>query len=145
MAQNSYLIEVADTIREQIIAGVGINVYWSWGVSNVGAAYFKGEPSLLLAVNGLLHKGLVVITLDDSDTYSIRLFDSQGKEVSCTTDVYCEEIGSLLDSLVERKAEWTEQEYSAELAKLPANEQPFDNVEINVLDGVGTLVSISNF
>lgn len=145
MAQNSYLIEVADTIREQIIAGVGINVYWSWGVSNVGAAYFKGEPSLLLAVNGLLHKGLVVITLDDSDTYSIRLFDSQGKEVSCTTDVYCEEIGSLLDSLVERKAEWTELEYSAELAKLPANEQPFDNVEINVLDGVGTLVSISNF
>lgn len=146
MAQNSYLVGIADTILHQIIAGVGISTYWSWGVANVGAAYFKDQPSLLLAVNGLLHKGLALVSYDDSsDTYVVRLFDKDGKETRCVSDLYCDNIGETLDSVVERDPEWSQEEYAERLENLPPNEKPFDNVEVNVIDGYGTLLSISNF
>lgn len=86
----------------------------SWGVSKRIAMIYENRATLALRVNGVLHKGWVYVSLDEGrDCYVITLLSSNKKKVvSVRDEVYCEELGGVIDNLVERKEEWTDEQYA---------------------------------
>lgn len=120
----SYLMQVAQTAMEQILCEVGSNVVASWGVHGWGCGTIKNIngvicPCLILKVSGLIHTGLVVVALNEaSDVYEVRLMTQTGEPVGeWQLDVYCDMLGSLIDSLVERPVGMTDKDYR-ELSEL---------------------------
>lgn len=111
--EQEFLMRIANEINRQIRCGVTIDVQMSWGVSKRIATIYENRATLALRVSGVLHKGWVYISLDEGrDCYVITLLSSDKKKVvSVRDEVYCEELGSVIDNLVERKEEWTDEEY----------------------------------
>lgn len=111
---NEEVLRIAQTALQQIKAGVSTSVYWSWGVSKLGYTVYEQMPTLMLRVSGLLHKGWVYVSLNQgSDTYEVRLMKvdrTMKKGTEPHTDVYCDQIGELIDQLIERGT-CSEQEY----------------------------------
>ena len=100
-------------IYEQIKAGVGISTVLSWGVSRITGTTYNGMDALALRVNGFYHKGWVITCYNEgTDTYEVYLLDKQNKVKHVETDVYCDEVGQLIDSLVECPTYITDDEYS---------------------------------
>lgn len=75
-----------------------IQKYWCWGVSEVS---FIGHFGLMLKVNAHHHKGLVLITLDGSDTFTISLLDKDLKLIKSQEMVYVDELNHKVDMLIE--------------------------------------------
>lgn len=111
--EQEFLMRVANEINRQIRCGVTMSVQMSWGVSKRIATIFENRATLALRVSGVLHKGWVYVSLDEGrDCYVITLLSPDKKRVvSVRDEVYCEELGSVIDNLVERKEEWTDKEY----------------------------------
>lgn len=111
--EQEFLMRIANEINRQIRCGVTIDVQMSWGVSKRIATIYENRATLALRVSGVLHKGWVCISLDEGrDCYVITLLSSDKKKVvSVRDEVYCEELGCVIDNLVERKEEWTDEEY----------------------------------
>ncbi|ERM88977.1 hypothetical protein NSB1T_12085 [Coprobacter fastidiosus NSB1 = JCM 33896] len=111
--EQEFLMRVANEINRQIRCGVTMSVQMSWGVSKRIATIYENRATLALRVSGVLHKGWVYISLDEGrDCYVITLLSPDKKKVvSVRDEVYCEELGSVIDNLVERKEEWTDEEY----------------------------------
>ena len=74
-------------------------VFGSWGAHEFVNVSNK---ALIFKVNGYLHKGYVCITLGFLDTYNIYLLDFDGKLLEEKSDVYCDEIQMVIDSIVEQ-------------------------------------------
>ena len=81
------------------------NIFWSWGVSKTINLANKG---LLLRVNGHHHNGYVLITLSFNDTYSVHLIKTNGKLISTTEDIYCDQLQDFIDEKIERIAEYVD-------------------------------------
>ena len=100
----------------QIIAGVGNMVVLSWGLARPRAAVadYHGRSCAALAfrVSGLLHRGIVVVLLDEMrDVYIVRLLDDTRTMVAERDCVYCDQLGLVIDEMVERGATMTDEEY----------------------------------
>lgn len=115
--EQEFVLKIANEINRQIVCGVTTDVILSWGVSKRIATVYNDMAALALRVSGVLHKGWVYVSLDEGrDCYVITLLSADKKTVVAVRDeVYCEELGSVIDNLVERKEEWTDEKY-AELA-----------------------------
>lgn len=112
--EEKYCQNVAGEILRQIIHGIGVNAFYSWGCSRKMYAEIDGRPALVLQVNGFLFCGLVAVVYDDDDTYSVRTAESPADGWKIVrTQVYCDEIGRVLDELIEKPAEQTDEEYHA--------------------------------
>lgn len=111
--EQEFLMRIANEINRQIRCGVTMSAEMSWGVSKRIATIYENRATLALRVSGVLHKGWVYISLDEGrDYYVITLLSPDKKRVvSVRDEVYCEELGSVIDNLVERKEEWTDEEY----------------------------------
>ena len=111
--EQEFLMRIANEINRQIRCGLTMSVQMSWGVSKRIATIYENRATLALRVSGVLHKGWVYISLDEGrDCYVITLLSPDKKRVvSVRDEVYCEELGSVIDNLVERKEEWTDEEY----------------------------------
>ena len=111
--EQEFLMRVANEINSQIRCGVTADVVMSWGVYKRIATIYNDMATLALLVSGVLHKGWVYVSLDEGrDCYIITLLSVDRETVVGVRDeVYCEELGSVIDSLVERKQEWTDEEY----------------------------------
>lgn len=119
----NYTKNITHQMIDQLIAGVGRNVVWSWGMAGlVGLCYeardSNGEqtaliPELIFHVQGiLLPDGYVHIVYDEgNDTYIVITTDKAGTIMQSATDVYCESLGNVIDSFVERDPSWTDDEY----------------------------------
>jgi len=104
--------QIANTIYSQIKAGVASNVIMSWGISKMFATTYNGMDSLMLRVSGFIHKGWVVISYNaGADYYEVHLLDFRKKHKKTETDVHCEELGAMIDHLVERPVEMEAKEY----------------------------------
>lgn len=102
---------VATEIWNQVLSGVGIWAVMSWGVSKKVACEYNGMPALQIRVSGLIHKGWVVVALNyGTDTYEVDLVSVSGKLKKHHDEVYCDNLGWLIDREVER-GEMSEQEY----------------------------------
>lgn len=103
------LIEAhARTALNQIIAGVGANVFCSWGVDKMVGCVRKCKDgydccSLMLHVNGMLHTGWVIVVYNyGDDLYEVQLINDEWKQVGeWYTGLYCDQLGSVIDSLIE--------------------------------------------
>lgn len=111
--EQEFVLKIANEINRQIRCGVTTDMVMSWGVSKRMATVYNDMATLALRVSGVLHKGWVYVSLDEGrDCYTITLLSPDKKTVVGVRDeVYCEELGSVIDSLIERKTEWTDEEY----------------------------------
>ena len=111
--EREFVLKIANEIIRQIQCGVTPSIVMSWGVSKRVATVYNDMATLALRVSGVLHKGWVYVSLDEGrDVYIITLLSADKKKVvSVHNEVYCEDLGGLIDSLVERKTEWTDEEY----------------------------------
>lgn len=115
---NEYLISVAREINNQILWSINISEYFSWGVSKKQCGMYKDMPTLMLLVNGFVHKGWVYISLNEGkDAYEVRLMNKQRKEVKLIDEVYCDNLGRVIDANVERPLSVSDEEYSEMVLK----------------------------
>ena len=103
--EQEFLMRIANEINRQILCGVTADIVMSWGVSKRIATVYGDKATLALRVSGVLHKGWVYVSLDEGrDCYIVTLLSAdKTKVISVRDEVYCEELGSVIDSLVERK------------------------------------------
>ena len=102
--------QIAKEIYRQLKATFNINVLWNWGIAELRAMTYRNMASLGLRVNGYIHKGWVIISLNEGkDLYNIYLLDKLKNVTQTIEDVYAEDL-HILDSLIET-GEMDEQEY----------------------------------
>ena len=111
--------QVANTIFEQIKYTAGISVMMSWGISRKAVARYGGMDTLFLHVNGFAHKGIVAISLNEGkDLYEIHLLKYGTHEcVKSETEVFCEDLGHILDELIEKPSDVSDEQYSEQVNK----------------------------
>lgn len=110
--ENQRCYEVAKTINEQLFWSIDKVVYWCWGVSKKVFTFYNDMPSLMMKVSGAIHKGWVVVSLNEgSDTYEVRLLNDKKEEKAKYDDIYCDQLGSFIDGLIERSPSMTDEEY----------------------------------
>jgi mRNA-degrading endonuclease HigB of HigAB toxin-antitoxin module len=71
----------------------------SWGARNFTSFESK---ALFFNVSGNHFRGIVLITLDFSDTYTITLLSTQWNVKKTIQFVYCDELSDTLDTVIER-------------------------------------------
>lgn len=111
--EQEFLMKIANEINRQIRCGVTADVIMSWGISKRIATVYQDRSTLALCVSGVLHKGWVYISLDEGrDCYVVTLLSADKcKVIKVREEVYCEELGSVIDNLVERKEGWSDDMY----------------------------------
>ncbi|GAB0483125.1 Uncharacterised protein [Alistipes sp. cv1] len=98
--EKEYVMQVAKTIREQLVVLTPMPVFMSWGIDEFAATIYKDLPALRIKVNGRLHKGYVIIALNGSDYYEVYL--QKGKNVECIDEeVFFEDLGDVIDRAIE--------------------------------------------
>lgn len=98
--EKEYVMQIAQTIKEQLIGLTPMPVLMSWGISEFAATIFKNLPALRIKVNGLLHAGYVIIALNGSDYYEVYLL--KDKDVECVNEEVCfNELGDVIDRAIE--------------------------------------------
>lgn len=104
--------EVAKTINEQLFWSIDMPTYFSWGVSKKMFTFWNDMPSLMLRVSGAIHKGWVVVSLNEgADTYEVRLLNVRQEEKAVYTDIYADQVGSFIDDKIERPVGMSYEEY----------------------------------
>ena len=105
--EKEYVMQVAETIRRQLVTLTPTSVLLSWGIDKFIATVYKDMPALKFMVNGRLHKGYVIITLNGADYYEVYL--RNGRDVQCLCDEVCfDELGNLIDEHIESGTDKTE-------------------------------------
>lgn len=95
-----YVMQIAQTIKMQLVSMTPMPVFMSWGVTEFAATIFKDLPALRLEVNGRLHTGYVIIALNGSDYYEVYLL--KGANSECVNEeVYFDELGDVIDRAIE--------------------------------------------
>lgn len=109
----NYVNKVAKTIWAQIKWSVeSISVLWSWGVSRKVATTYKDMPTLALRVSGVLFKGWVYICLNEGrDIYEIYCVSMKGVVKKENKEVFCDNLGFVLDSMIERDYNMSDEAY----------------------------------
>lgn len=114
---------ITQQMLEQILDGVGRNAIWSWGTSQlVGLCYealnSDGEQRALIPVLRFHVAGLLlpdghvhVIYNEGNDTYIVVTTGKDGEVIHQSDDVYCDQLGEVIDGFVERDPSWTDDEY----------------------------------
>ena len=94
-------MQVAGTIREQLLALTPQNVILSWGIRDGFKATVHNEmASLWFGVNARLFSGEVIIAYNAMDYYEVYLHDSTGFRLELE-EVYFDQLGELIDELIE--------------------------------------------
>ena len=95
-----YVMQIAQTIKMQLVSMTPMPVFMSWGVTEFAATVFKDLPALRLEVNGRLHTGYVIIALNGSDYYEVYLL--KGASSECVNEEVCfDELGDDIDRAIE--------------------------------------------
>ena len=106
--------QIAQTIIEQIRTVTPGAVFWSWGpsafravrenqIQGINENYLGG---LLFYVRGMKHKGHVFVSLALNDTYTVSIGNvvkGQMKLKKQINEVYFDELGAIIDELIERQ------------------------------------------
>lgn len=119
-----YVMQIADTIRQQLLATTPMNVILSWGaLHGFIATVNKGMATLMFKVNGRLFKGYVLISYNEMDYYEIYLKDANGVRL-VHEEVYFDQLGDIIDETIERGTDAEEYEAfcKAEKVKLMRGE-----------------------
>lgn len=105
-----YVMQIADTIRQQLLTTTPMNVICSWGaLHGFIATVNKDMATLMFKVNGRLFKGYVLISYNELDYYEIYLKDSNGIRL-VHEEVYFDQLGDIIDETIERGTDAKEYE-----------------------------------
>lgn len=109
MSENR-ILSIAETIRQQLVGLTPMNILMSWGISKIVATVIDDKAALKLYVNGRLHKGSVIIALNEgTDYYEIYLRDKDRNTNKIAEDIDFTQLGDIIDEAIERgqdKAEY---------------------------------------
>lgn len=98
--EKEYVMQVAQTIKEQLVSLTPMPVLMSWDITEFAGTIFKDLPALRLKVNGRLHSGYVFIALNGSDYYEVYLL--KGTSTECINGEVCfDELGDIIDRAIE--------------------------------------------
>lgn len=98
--EKEYVMQVANTIREQLVGMTPMNIIFSWGIGKFVATVYKDMPALMFSVNGRLHKGNIIIALNGADYYEVYL--QNGKDTTLINEEVCfDELGGVIDEYIE--------------------------------------------
>lgn len=105
-----YVMQIADTIRQQLLATTPMNVICSWGaLHGFFATVYKDMASLVFKVNGRLFKGEVLISYNEMDYYELYLKGANGIRL-VHPEVYFDQLGDIIDETIERGTDAKEYE-----------------------------------
>lgn len=109
---------IATTILNQITAAPAY-IWQSWAMQHPAAIVWEGRAGLIFRVNGLQHRGRVIVTLDEGrDLYDVAtLQEIDGETVTNKQQkgVFCDDLAHVIDTMVERPEGMTAEEYTAAL------------------------------
>lgn len=80
-----------------------MNVWFSWGVSNLVNIQDKG---LLMKVRGNHHKGYVFVTLGYEDLYQVHIISTQGNIKESIEGIFFDNLQEVIDRKIERVSEY---------------------------------------
>jgi hypothetical protein len=107
-----YVKQIATTAWQQLFWSVNMWTVMSWGVSKKCFTNYQGMPTLMLRVTGLIHKGWVYISLNEGkDVYEVRLMTTKRKCKKTIDEVYCDQLGRVIDELIEKPSNMSDEEY----------------------------------
>lgn len=96
----SYVMQVAEIIRSQLLVTTPMNVILSWGTKKFVATEFNGMAALRFSVSGRLFQGLVLIAYNELDYYEIYLQNKSG--IKCLRhEILFDELGDVIDGAIE--------------------------------------------
>lgn len=124
-------IRTATTILTQIKANPQ-HLSDSWAMQNPTATYYAAAPALCFEVYALQHTGRVIVSLDEGrDLYDIRTLNDKGDTIEERRGIFCDDLATVIDTMVERPEGMTDAEYIAALRKLgnPVLNWAFDKRE----------------
>lgn len=105
-----YVMQIADTIRQQLLATTPMNVICSWdALHGFSATEYKDMATLVFKVNGRLFKGEVLISYNEMDYYELYLKDASGIRL-VHPEVYFDQLGDIIDETIERGTDAKEYE-----------------------------------
>lgn len=111
-------ISTATTILRQIKADPA-HLSDSWAMQRPTATHYQDAPALCFEVNALQHTGRVIVSLDEGrDLYDIRTLSDKGDTIEERRGIFCDDLATQIDEMVERPATMTDAEYVAALRKL---------------------------
>ena len=124
--EKEHVMSVVNTIFKQLVSTTSADVIGSWGVSSIVTTQIvqniNGDnyamAALVLTVDGLQFSGDAYVAYDEgNDYYRIYAVKSDGKLQEYRKDVAFDEIGSVLDQMIE-KGSMTQQEYEEKISAL---------------------------
>lgn len=105
-----FVMQIADTIRQQLLATTSMNVICSWGaLHGFFATEYKNMATLVFKVNGRIFKGEVLISYNEMDYYELYLKDANGIRL-VHPEVYFDQLGDIIDETIERGTDAKEYE-----------------------------------
>ena len=94
------VMQVAQIIKEQLVALTPITFLMACGVEELAATLYRDWPALRSNLNGRLHAGYVIVVLNGSDYYEVYLV--KGMDVECVNNEVCfDELGGVIDRAIE--------------------------------------------
>ena len=114
-------LKVATIIYKQITAAPA-DIWQSWAMQHPAAIVWEGRTGLIFRVNGLQHRGNVIVTLDEGrdlyDVATLKEIDGETVTTKQQTGVFCDDLAHVIDAMVERPETMTDEEYIAALRAL---------------------------
>ena len=112
--RRAYCLSVAQTIFKQLFWNVTPSVVLSWGISERTSCWYKEMASLRMKVNGMVHKGYVMVSYDEGlDLYQLFLMDTNHEVVKEMADICADELGQRIDEEIEKPLTVSDTEYRA--------------------------------
>lgn len=102
--EKEHVMSVAETIREQLFGLTSPDILMSWGISRLAATVIDGMAALSLRVNGRIHKGEVIIALNEGvDYYEIYLREGPEERdtLKIAEDVDFTQLSEIIDEAIE--------------------------------------------
>lgn len=105
------IMQIADTAVRQLLASAQPPVLLSWGIRQPFiATVYKEMPAVKFKVNGRLHKGYVIIALNEGDDY-YEIYLQKGDETTLVKEEVCfDELGTVIDEAIESGTDKAEYE-----------------------------------
>ena len=120
----NHIRSVVNTIWSQLVTTTSPDVIGSWGLSSLSATqivkkingYDLAMAALILTVEGFCFQGNVYVALDEGSDYYRIYFQTENNLEEKRADVAFDELGSILDSLIESGG-MSQEEYEAKIAE----------------------------
>lgn len=136
-----FIMATAKEAERQILWSIDKWAYMSWGIRQKAAIEYEGMATLALRVSGLRHKGWVYVSLNEGmDCYEVRLLNVARTKVKRTLEeVYCDNLGEVLDGLIEKDPTLPDDKYRDKAMRDSARKMGMEVIDSPKSDNSSTI------